>query len=248
MSERNGLSYCHYIDDSNPNGFRNPRNADWSRTNPNSLSDFVQEREERLKSHDNLLQTRFYTSLSPDSRHVLEPLNNEEDDRVNQMTPRPTHQNKGKGKEREPSPLPAPQDCPVPRNPREGYMQHRRSAAPYFDDEVIYDPKTGDSIVYIPWPPRDPEQDRISDSKVIEIHLGETSEDECEIRELFGKMSMDDLDFESIMANRRNNNGVAVDMRRRFDISSEWQEHLGENERIASGEVPREKGVVMASW
>ena len=224
---------------------------------PINESGWQPEEDESHQAHLNLPQShdpsRFLEVLLDDDDDVDV---DEEDDQESALTPRPTCEDKGKGRELDRSPSPVPQSRPIPRGPsysnRQGIKPIHRSPAFHLEEDAVYDPDTGESIVYIPWSYRDPEEDRINDSKVTEIHLGETSDDGCEIREVFAKMSMQDLDFETVMANRRSAEGEVVDLSRAqgcgFDMGSDWRENLKKNEGVLLGAVWRKGEVLAGRW
>lgn len=160
----------------------------------------------------------------------------------------PSHEDKGKGKEREHSPLPTSHDYTILDNFRKRETYQSRHRAAYCDGEKSYDAGTGESIVYIPWIRRDIEERRISDSTVIEIHLGDTSEDECTIYELPSKVSMDDLDLDMFVDDPMRDSDWLEDAPPGFALGHGREGRLGENEMITLGEVPRRKDVTMGEW
>ena len=156
----------------------------------------------------------------------------------------PSQMDNGKGKEREHPAVPISQDHLIPNNSRKSANYQSWQGAAYFDDEDKHDVETGESIVYIPWIRRDIDEGRINDSKVIEIHLGNTSENECMIYELPSKVNMDDSGFSTFMDDGMRDNDILVDA----PWDHGWEVHLGENERITLGQVPRRKNLTMEDW
>ena len=100
-------------------------------------------------------------------------------------TPRPT-KNKGKGKERALSPSPSP-------SPKATRSSQHRAAQSLFDADAVYDDELGEYVVFIPWSYRDPEEDSVRDSRVMEIRLGEEGGG-CEVREARGVVGRGDYE------------------------------------------------------
>lgn len=268
--DSNGTCTRYRTDDSHFNAYRRPRNADWA---VDAGGFQIPRREGRqTNTHEDLLKACFCTKFNPNPCFLIQSQIIGHDNDANQMMTRATHECKGKGKASEFSRFHDPSKPPISRTSGKAHNHTRRPTVfdcrdeitsvtgIAYDDDLSYDPKTGKSVVYIPWPRRDPEKDRINDSKVIEIHLGETSDDECEIRELFGKMSMDDLDLHSILAARQEDGDWVAErdllddevltdvLRGSYDLGSNWEEHLRDNERISPRAMTEAKNLRMASW
>ena len=210
-----------------------------------------EERDKRLNPHEDPLENNTFSELESDLQQISEFPAGGQYDYADEPRSRATRGDSGKGKERELSHSPERSQLPslLKRTFIKRFFDAHKShlwPAIIDSDDLSFDADTGQDVVNIPWPRRDPEQERINDSKIIEIHLGETSDDECEVRERFGKMCIDDLDLEKVLAARREN-GVDFydenalddedlrDILRGGDVgASDWREHLRDNERVAS--------------
>lgn len=247
------------------------RNSSEARSNHNQSIDDqssgpqIEVKEKRQNSHEDPLEDNVCSRLEPDLQQIFGFPADGQFDHADRPRSRATREDKGKGKGRELSHSPEPSQSPA--LPKRAFIKrffdaHKSHLWPATIDldDLSYDADTGQSIVNIPWPRRDPEQERINDSKIIEIHLGETSDDECEIREMFGKMCIDDLDLEKVLAARRENvvdfdDEDALDDEDLRDIlrggdfgTSDWIDHLRDNERVASGEVSKARNLSLQSW
>ena len=184
----------------------------------------------------------------PSVRVAMLPSDEDDDDDDNEdgSIPRPTRADKGKGKERAHSPATNEQLLHSPRTHR----RLRRLAKNDWDPTSDIDLTTTDepNVVHIPWPRRDPEVDRMMDSKVTEIRLGEFEGDECRITELLGTMNIDDLHPERLSSGEWQGAKSQRSEGRRSDMGGALKQHLGEGEWKDSRAAGRRGGVVMGTW
>ena len=138
-----------------------------------------QKNDAHSSSHEQLTPTHLNSRLS--ERLMVEDDKAESVD-SDSPTPRPT-KSKGKGKERASSTSPSPKATRVSST----------AVQSLFDADAVYDRELGEYVVHIPWSYRDPVQDRISDSRVTEIYLGEEEGGECEIRVLSAVVGVGDF-------------------------------------------------------
>lgn len=243
-----GTNFLRSNGDSTPNSVHDDENANRSRGG--------QAREDRLEAH-------IQTTLSPRScrffgLHDAEDDNKEEERKEKiEVIHQLTRQDKGKGKdiEHKQSPSPTSGHGPVAGVfwlDGKAQKHHHGPTAPLADDfdcEGEDSIELGEPLTYIPWPESDRKKDRLNDSKVTEIHLGKTPDDECKIKEVFSKISMEDLEPGTVETNGRSVDERAMidatERSRGFHMGNQWRNMLGANERVVSGELLKKRSLLI---
>ena len=140
-------------------------------------------------------------------------------------TPRPT-KGKGNGKERASSRSPSPKAT-----------QASSPMVPLlFSADAVYDREVGEYVIHVSWSYRDAVKDRISDSRVTEIYLGEDDGDDCEFRVVSGVVGVGDFAKEG--ATRGSSRIDDID--RDDDTNDDWlgrdmMRGIRKNERLVLG-------------